>query len=162
MLERNEQYSPLQAEQLPQISKRKDQIEKVVCCSASYLVRKKDSRFVFNFLRPSFADFILETTAICDLQTMLDAKERLIRENFKSELTSIKRIKTIYDKPTGFNYKFSPNNIISVVIEDKNSEKQKSEIPAGVINANRTFDKRLRLLEAKLDHLSRQIGRLSK
>jgi len=32
---------------------------------------------------------------------MLDAKERLIRENFKSELTNIKRIKTIYDKPTG-------------------------------------------------------------
>ncbi|CAG5102093.1 Oidioi.mRNA.OKI2018_I69.chr1.g139.t1.cds [Oikopleura dioica] len=88
-----------------------------------------------------------ETTAICDLQTMQDAKERLIRENFKSELTNIKRIKTIYDKPT-------------VVIEGKNAEK--SEIPAGVINANRTFDKRLRLLEAKLDHLSRQIGRLSK
>jgi hypothetical protein len=61
-------------------------------------VRKKDSRFV---LKPSFADFILETTAICDLQTMLDAKERLIRENFKSELTNIKRIKTIYEKPTG-------------------------------------------------------------
>ena len=66
-----------------------------------------------------------------DEETARNAKEHLQKHAFDSKLTNLSRIETVYKKT------------------DQNLDSQQN--PA----AQRAFDKRFRLLEAKIDHLSR-------
>jgi hypothetical protein len=72
-----------------------------------------------------------ETTNF-DQDALTDAKERLMKEAFNSKLSNINRTKTIYD---------TTKNDSTV-----------TEMNSGTISR---LDKRFRLLEAKIDHLSR-------
>ena len=80
---------------------------------------------------------------IFDQQTMKDAKERLQKDAFTTQLDRLSRTKTVYDR------KSTSENVPAL-----NSNVQSSG-PTDTASINRSFDKRFRLLEAKIDHLSR-------